>query len=89
MITTNLCIQPPTALIQNQDYNGFLQDILTLNATTPKAQSPLGGGWTALGLVVSINGYYTQSFVQVFPQSYNPFEYRGPVRLGFQVATEL
>lgn len=88
MITTNLCVQPPIALIQNADYNGFLADLQSLNSMSPMSQSPLGGGWTAQATLQRINGLYTQGFVMLFPRSWNITRYRGPIRLGFGCCCE-
>lgn len=85
VITQNLCVQPPTALVQNSDYDGFLADCATLVNESPQATSTTGTkGWTKQGIVEFINGVYTLGFIQIFPQPYDVFTYRGPIRLGYQ-----
>lgn len=85
MITTNLTVQPPTALIQNNSYAGFLADLATLNSMQPMSQGPVTqGGWTVASPLAQINGLYSQSFVMQFSTIYNLLTYRGPYRLGFQ-----
>lgn len=83
MITTDLISQPPTAIIQNPTYPGFLADLATLNSMSPMPQGTVQpGGWTNQGAQVAfINGQYTATYTMLFSWMYNRCTYVGPKRL--------